>query len=92
MLQATLAGDTGTMEHILEQTHDLETPILSYNHETELTAVVNLAYLSARDYYRVEREEKRERALWILFLSGKSPGSRRDHFRTEGGSLAGGSY
>ena len=58
MLQATLAGDTGTMEHILEQTHDLETPILSYNHETELTAVVNLAYLSARDYYRVEREEK----------------------------------
>lgn len=58
MLQATLLGDTKTMEQILEQTHDMETPILSYNHETELSAVVNLAYLSARDYYRVEREEK----------------------------------
>ena len=58
MLQATLSGDTRTMEEILEQTHDMETPILSYNHETELSAVVNLVYLSARDYYRVEREEK----------------------------------
>lgn len=46
------------MEHIMEQTHDIETPILSYNHEIELSAVVNLTYLSARDYYRVEREEK----------------------------------
>lgn len=58
MLEATLRGDVKTMEHIMEQTHDIETPILSYNHETELSAVVNLTYLSARDYYRVEREEK----------------------------------
>ena len=26
--------------------------------ETELTAIVNLVYLSARDNYRIEREEK----------------------------------
>lgn len=58
MLRATLAGDTKTMEQILEFAHDTETPILSYNHETELSAVVNLVYLSARDIYRVEREEK----------------------------------
>ena len=58
MLQATLAGDTGTMEQILELAHDTESPILSYHHETELSAVVNLVYLSARDSYRVEREEK----------------------------------
>lgn len=58
MLRATLAGDTGTMEQILELAHDTETPILSYNHETELSAIVNLVYLSARDIYRVEREEK----------------------------------
>ena len=58
MLQATLAGDTRTMEEILELAHDTETPMLSYNHETELSAVVNLVYLSARDIYRVEREEK----------------------------------
>lgn len=58
MLRATLAGDTKTMEQILEMAHDTETPLLSYNHETELSAVVNLVYLSARDLYRVEREEK----------------------------------
>lgn len=58
MLRATLAGDTKTMELILETAHDTEIPILSYNHETELSAVVNLVYLSARDNYRVEREEK----------------------------------
>lgn len=58
MLRATIAGDTETMERILEMAHDTETPILAYNHETELSAVVNLVYLSARDLYRVEREEK----------------------------------
>lgn len=58
MLRATLAGDTKTMEEILEQAHHTETPLLNYNHETELTAVVNLVYLSARDHYRVEREDK----------------------------------
>ena len=58
MLRATLDGDTDTMERILKLTHDIESPILSYNHETELSAMVNLAYLSARDIYRVEREEK----------------------------------
>lgn len=58
MLQATLAGDTRTMGEILSLVHDTETPLLSYNDETELTAVVNLAYLAARDSYRVEREDK----------------------------------
>ena len=58
MLQATLAGDTKTMEEILELAHDTEVPILSYNHETELAAVINLIYLAARDTYRVEREDK----------------------------------
>ena len=58
MLRATLSGDTGTMEQILELAHDTESPILSYNNETELSAVVNLVYLSARDNYRMEREEK----------------------------------
>lgn len=58
MLQATLVGDTKTMEKILELVHDTEIPILSYNHETELAAVVNLIYLAARDTYRVEREDR----------------------------------
>lgn len=58
MLRATLAGDTETMAEILELAYDTEIPLLSYNDETELTAVVNLVYLSARDNYRVEREDK----------------------------------
>lgn len=58
MLKATLAGDTLTMERILEFAYNTEVPLLSYNHETELSAIVNLVYLAARDSYRVEREDK----------------------------------
>lgn len=58
MLQATITGDTHTMEEILQFAHDTESPILSYNSETELAALVNLCYLSARSKYRIEREEK----------------------------------
>ena len=58
MLEATLAGDTQTMEKIIQHAHNTEVPILSYNHETELSAIINLVYLAARDYYRVEREDK----------------------------------
>lgn len=58
MLEATLAGDTDTMAEILELVHNTETPLLHYNNETELTAVVNLVYLAARDRYRIEREDK----------------------------------
>lgn len=43
---------------LLANVHNTETPILSYNNETELSAIVNLVYLAARDRYRVEREDK----------------------------------
>lgn len=58
MLLATLSGDTETMAEILKLAHDTESPIFSYNSEIELSAVVNLVYLAARDKYRVEREDK----------------------------------
>lgn len=58
MMRATLAGDTDTMAAILKYAHDTESPIFTYNSEIELSAVVNLVYLSARDVYRVEREDK----------------------------------
>ncbi len=58
MLAATLCGDTNTMAEILEFAHNTESPVFSYNSEAELSAVVNLVYLSARDKYRVEREDK----------------------------------
>lgn len=58
MLSATLSMDTEAMTAILEYAHNTEAPLLSYNHETELTAIINLIYLAARDKYRVEREDK----------------------------------
>ncbi len=58
MLEATLAGDTDTMTNILELVHNTETPLLQYNRETESIAVVSLVYLAARDWYRIEREDK----------------------------------
>ena len=58
MLKATLDCNTDMMAKILQYAHNTESPILSYNNEAELSAVVNLVYLSARDKYRVEREDK----------------------------------
>lgn len=58
MLRATLAGDTKTMAEILAYAHNTETPLLSYNHETELSAIVNMVYLSARNTYDIQREDK----------------------------------
>ncbi len=58
MLRATLDGDTEAMLQILESAHNTEVPLLNYNSETDLTAVVNLVYLAARDSYRIEREDK----------------------------------
>lgn len=58
MLRATLGADTDKMSEILEFAHNTETPLLAYNHEAELTAIVNLVYLAARDSYRIKREDK----------------------------------
>lgn len=58
MLKATVAQDTERVEQILHDIHNSEIPILQYNDENSLSCVVTLAYLSARDIYRVEREEK----------------------------------
>ncbi|CUN51958.1 AAA family ATPase [Clostridium disporicum] len=58
MLKATVNGDVKTVETILHNIHNSEIPILQYNDENSLSCVLTLAYLSARDSYRVEREEK----------------------------------
>lgn len=74
MLQATLAADTEKMEEILEFAHDTESPILAYNNEAELSALVNLCYLSARNRYRVEREQKAGRGFvdFIFYPESRS--------------------
>ncbi|MGL4875894.1 MAG: PD-(D/E)XK nuclease domain-containing protein, partial [Clostridium sp.] len=61
MLKATVRKDTKVVEEILHNIHNSEIPILQYNDENSLSCVLTLAYLSARDTYRVEREEKTEK-------------------------------
>ncbi|GAA0075812.1 AAA family ATPase [Clostridium sp. CTA-5] len=58
MLKSTVKGDTKVIEEILHDIHNSEIPVLQYNDENSLSCVLTLAYLSARDTYRVEREEK----------------------------------
>ena len=58
MLKATVSGDCETVVSLLHDIHNSEIPILQYNDENSLSCVLTLAYLSARDTYRVEREEK----------------------------------
>ena len=73
MLEATLAKDTKTITEILQQAHNTETPILSYNNETELAAIVNLVYLSARDRYYIERENKAGKGFVDFIFYPKKP-------------------
>lgn len=58
ILYATLDKDESTVVEKLHDIHNSEIPILKYNDENSLSCVITLAYLSARDDYRIEREEK----------------------------------
>lgn len=58
ILEATLNKQEDTVASYLHNIHNSELPILKYNDENSLACVVTLAYLSARNKYRIEREEK----------------------------------
>lgn len=58
ILDATLNKKEDVVVSYLHDIHNSELPILKYNDENSLSCVVTLAYLSARNKYRVEREEK----------------------------------
>lgn len=58
MLAATKAGDTKTMAEILLFVHNTESPLTVYNNEAQLASILKLVYLQARDFYRIEREDK----------------------------------
>ncbi|MBP3914655.1 AAA family ATPase [Clostridium sp.] len=58
MLKATIEKNEKIVQDILQDIHNSEIPILQYNDENSLSCVLTLAYLSARDRYRIEREEK----------------------------------
>lgn len=58
VLNATLDGKGDIVASYLHNIHNSELPILKYNDENSLSCAVTLAYLSARNKYKVEREEK----------------------------------
>ncbi|GHV24190.1 hypothetical protein FACS189465_0960 [Clostridia bacterium] len=57
MLRATLNKDTLTMEKLLQEAHDINSPIIKYGDENSLASVINLVYLNAKTKYRIRREE-----------------------------------
>ena len=58
VLDATLNKNGDVVASYLHNIHNSELPILKYNDENSLSCVVTLAYLSDRNKYKVEREEK----------------------------------
>ncbi|OON91846.1 MAG: AAA family ATPase [Epulopiscium sp. Nele67-Bin002] len=58
MLRATLNRDAKKVAKIVHDIHNSEIPILKYTDENSTSCVLTLAYLSARNKYRIEREEK----------------------------------
>ncbi|GEQ22391.1 hypothetical protein CBU02nite_28970 [Clostridium butyricum] len=58
LLKDTVNRDEEAVVKLVHDIHNSEIPILQYNDENSLACVITLAYLSARDIYRIEREEK----------------------------------
>lgn len=58
VLEATLSKNGNVVASFLHNIHNSELPILKYNDENSLSCVVTLAYLSARNKYKIVREEK----------------------------------
>ncbi len=74
MLKATLRKDTKRTEELIQEAHDINIPIIKYNDENSLACVVTLAYLSARDDYKIIREMEAGagRADFIFYPNDKS--------------------
>ena len=58
VLDAVRKLKPGPVETVLEYAHNTESPLLRYNNESDLTAVVTLTFLHARNQYDMKREDK----------------------------------
>ena len=56
LLQSTLEGDEEMVASCIEQAHDENTSVLSYNDENSLSCVLTLSYIYARNSYIFHRE------------------------------------
>lgn len=56
LLKATLSGESDTVARILEEVHQQNTSIITYNNELSLSVTLSLAYYSAKNSYEIFRE------------------------------------
>ena len=73
LLKATLNCDTKTVAELIEQCHQDNTSILSYNDENSLSCVISLAYYAARkDYFMIRELPTGKGYADIVFLPRKN--------------------
>lgn len=73
LLSATIEGDTETVAELIEQCHQDNTSILSYNDENSLSCVISLAYYAARkDYFMIRELPTGKGYADIVFLPRKN--------------------
>lgn len=56
LLEATITGNENAVAQAIDQAHDENTSILSYNDENSLACVLAIAYIWARNEYVIHRE------------------------------------
>ncbi|MDE5700133.1 MAG: ATP-binding protein [Lachnospiraceae bacterium] len=79
VLNATWAKQGDVVASYLHNIHNSELPILKYNDENSLSCVVTLAYLSARNNYRIEREDSMRRSSNDVLPLDKTPRTSISH-------------
>jgi hypothetical protein len=77
LLNATTAGDSVKVAEIIEGIHDQEIPLLNYNCESDLVALVNVAYIEARNRYHVRREQPAGKGIADITFTPKNPADER---------------
>ncbi|MCD7893595.1 MAG: ATP-binding protein [Erysipelotrichaceae bacterium] len=58
ILEATLTQDEVTLAKMIEEAHDKEIDLFSYNNENSMACLLTLCYIKARDDYDIRREDK----------------------------------
>lgn len=56
LIEATINADEEAVAQAIDAAHDEHTSILSYNNENSLACVISIAYFSARNDYKIQRE------------------------------------
>ena len=77
LLNATTSGNSSEVAQIIESMHDQEIPLLNYNCEADLAALVNVAYLEARNRYFVRRERPAGKGVADVVFIPRNPTDTR---------------